>query len=805
MTITTDFVSYLKYLADQYKPERIYQIEPGLAKSIWEEKYARKKEDDQFQNWQERATEVVIGNFSLLSVSPPDRGCKDNTKVFSEKDFLDSLELTLAGVMCYSGRHLQHGDENQAKKLMDLFSNCSTSPFCFLTLWKSLCGKGVTSDYSSAIRPVNWDNMPNYRLVLEGGSDDSGGVDKGAHPDFLRAVNEFQGFFESRRDAEHKYPSDSEWVRWFKVEDSREGWAQVLCALETAAYHEKHKEKLFIFDFSGIRAEGQPIMGHQGRPASGPIPLMRSLAKVATIKGACMPPWKQAMYVDDYMASCVSIGGVRRIARMAVMYWKDSAIFDFIEVKRGGYLRTANNTILVDKEFWDQCKDPRTKAYRVFQATCAAAYLDNTGEPGFANVHNMRQNRNGIDQIDARNLLNLQPSGLKLHHKTYDYLDKVLTAIKSRPYIMTPNPCGEANLSTYGDDCIVGDIGLQNARSLSEACRASELMAKALVRVSSLMPSMCQTERRRTNKIGVSAIGILEFFWNNYKLGFYDLISAYEYFIEGKKYASNDRVIDAWYDFQRISWAAQVGARSEAQKLGFVTPDIITLLKPGGTVAKVFGATESANLPNRRYDLRFIQAPKTSMIDGELVENPKVTYYRSHGYPVIDISHKYPGYVVIGFPRVMSYVRMLDEAGASDKIATSNNVSVEDHYKWLRLLECHWLGRGRSDNLNGQISYTLKYNPRKISYEQFMNVIAENQPYIRCCTFAVCSSDDEMAQETQELIDNYGWVPEKPISRQEYEDLVSKITQAEKEDFDDSILNCESGVCAIDESIHWEK
>lgn len=765
-----------------------FQVPDGLAKSIFEDKYARKI-GNRFQSWEERIREVVIGNFSLVPAYKFDDQKRD--------EFIDSMRLSVEGVMAYSGRHLQHGDISQTAKLMDLFSNCATSPFSFLTLWKSLCGKGVSSDYSSHVRPVNWDNMPNFRLVLNGGSDDSGDVTKGAHPDYSAALVEFQGGMESLREAEHKYPSSSEWVRWFKVEDSREGWAQVLCALETAAYHEKHRDKLFIFDFSDIRCAGKPIRGHQNRPASGPIPLMRALLKIGTIKGAFMAPWKQAMYVDDYASTCVSIGGVRRNARAAVMYWKDKNIFEFIEVKRGGHLRMANNSILVDAEFWEQRKDPRTHAHRVYQAATAAAYYDNTGEPGFANVHNMKQNRNELEEITADNYLNLEASGLKIHERTYDLIDKVLTGIRNGPYICIPNPCFEACLNSMGDDCLVGDVGLSRARTLADARRAAELMGRALVRVSSQMPAICQAERIRTNRVGVSAIGILEFFWNHFRLQFYDLISVYDC-VFNKVEPVNPQldVLHAWREFEAVSLAAQSGAMNEAHDLGVVPPDTIMLLKPGGTVAKVFQATESANLPSRSYYLRYIQFPKDAVVNGETVPNPKVGDLWRRGYPVKDISHKYPGYVVVGFPTCQPYVKMLGDHGK--EAVTANNVSVEDHYKWLRLLEYFWLG----EDFGAQVSYTLKYNPRKIGYEEFMKVIAENQPNIRCCTFATCSDDDEIFDETRELIENYGWVPEYPLTRGEYLAYTARIDVSEREEYDEATLNCETGFCAIDETIN---
>ncbi len=134
--------------------------------------------------------------------------------------------------------------------------------------------------------------------------------------------------------------------------------------------------------------------------------------------------------------------------------------------------------------------------------------------------------------------------------------------------------------------------------------------------------------------------------------------------------------------------------------------------------------------------------------------------------------------------------------------ATANNVSVEDHYKWLRLLEYHWLGRRpNGEPAGGQIAYTLKYNPRNVSYDEFMRLVAENQPTVRCCTFNVCSSDEELFAETQEMIANYGWSPETPLTREEYEQLMARIDQVAREDYDDSI-SCEAGVCAVDANIN---
>ena len=157
--------------------------------------------------------------------------------------------------------------------------------------------------------------------------------------------------------------------------------------LETAAFHRNNKDTVFIFDFSQVRPAGAPIKRQQNRPASGPVPLIRALQDVARIKGTRMKPWKQALFIDHYMASCVVAGGVRRSARMATKYWKDKDCIEFIDIKRDGFLYTANNSITVDAEFWEQARSPRpSQARRVFEAAIGAAYFDNTGEPGFINV-----------------------------------------------------------------------------------------------------------------------------------------------------------------------------------------------------------------------------------------------------------------------------------------------------------------------------------------------------------------------------------------------------------------------------------
>ena len=47
----------------------VYELPNGLALSIFNNKYSRKKQDGSFQTWEERLTEVVQGNFGVVGSS----------------------------------------------------------------------------------------------------------------------------------------------------------------------------------------------------------------------------------------------------------------------------------------------------------------------------------------------------------------------------------------------------------------------------------------------------------------------------------------------------------------------------------------------------------------------------------------------------------------------------------------------------------------------------------------------------------------------------------------------------------------
>src|ERR1700681_1316989 len=101
----------------------------------------------------------------------------------------------------------------------------------------------------------------------------------------------------------------------------------------------------------------------------------------------------------------------------------------------------------------------------------------------------------------------------------------------------------------------------------------------------------------------------------------------------------------------------------------------------------------------------------------------------------------------------------------ADNVVCADETTPEENYKWLMLLEHFWLGGTKENN---QVSYTLKYDPQTVSYLQFMDLVLQYQPLIRCCS-VMPQSDWKQS----EVI--YGYVPEQPISKEEYEEMMARI------------------------------
>jgi len=759
-------------MADLTVYQTYRSLHPGMGQAVAERTILRKKDDETWEDWGDVADRVALGN-SLLCPNVNDQ--KPEYQLLKKHIAKASLLM--------SGRHLQHGDGHQPQRNMEVFTNCATAASSFILFYLLLNGSGVGRCYDDDMIVVNWDNAPNVRCVL---SD--------THPDFDWSAHE------SKRDAIHKYGEGRDTL-WFEVPDSREGWAKALELWENAAFEKIHKDKTLVLDFSAVREKGQPIGGMQSRPASGPVALMNAFMKAASLKGAGLDTWRQAMYVDHYFAECVLVGGARRAARMSTKHWKDSTIVDFITVKRPieflgkkmdditairkessavgnlppqGFLWSSNNSVMVDQEFWELVNLKRgtdgfndtlaQHARKVLKMTSEASYGDGTGEPGLINADKLVQNDEGWDDMNRGDFVGSEK--YQLEEDTQILMSRLSKKAKKKKYHTITNPCGEIALNVLGGYCVIADVVPYHADTLEEAEEAFRVATRALIRVN-LMDSLYSKEVARTNRIGVGMTGVHEFAWKFFGLGFDDLVNE-----EVSK--------DFWMTLNRFNAAVYDEAVKYSTKLGVAIPHTMTTIKPAGTTSKLFGLTEGWHLPSMAWYLRWVQFRNDDLL---------VADYIAAGYPTRELV-QYSGTTIVGFPTEPAIAGL----GMGDKMVTAAEASPEDQYKWLMLGEKYWIngvdaetGEPNTAEYGNQISYTLKYKPDETDFKHFKEMLVKYQSQIRACS--VMPQIDAAAFEYQ---------PEEIITKGEFEEMSRAIGRVVAEDIGKEHLDCTTGACPVD-------
>lgn len=718
------------------------------------------------EKWADVAYRVAKGNAML------DPGVARN----KEEEFHKMHHHLRQASILMSGRHLQHGDENQINRNMEVFTNCSTAAVTFLSFYLLLNGSGVGRSYDDAMMVTNWANMPIVVPTIDMTHKD---VQSGE----IVALNESS--------ARHLYAGRT--IRYFRVPDSREGWAKAIETIEGVTWRKNHREDVLILDFSDVRPRGAPIAGMQDRPASGPGPLMSAIRNLAQLRDAGMAPWRSAMYADHYMAECVLVGGARRAARMATKTWRDESVLDFIQVKRGGFLWSSNNSVTVDVEFWDFVSCPVDQieetykphlhklahhAHKVFDAICEAAYNDGTGEPGLINADKLVQNQDGFDQyLDGRFA---ESSRYKPEEDSIPMMRQLAGAVGLQKYRHITNPCGEITLNMLGGYCVIADVvpfhagrtGLPGqTTSLLEwdddAEDAFKTATRALIRTN-LMNCLYEKEVRRTNRIGVGITGLHEWIWARFGYGWKDIVDE-------------ERSKSMWLTLSRFKRAIVREARLYSQAIGVTVPHTDTTMKPAGTTSKLFGLTEGAHLPSMREYLRWVQFRN---------DDPLIAEYQAKGYPVRKLQ-TYSGTTIVGFPTAP----LICTLGMGDLLVTAAEATPEEQYEYLRLLEKYWIVGVEEDGVTplsdtgNQVSYTLKYDPKEVSFEEFKETLRDGQSGIRCCS--VMPQTDTSAYEYQ---------PEEPVEKSHYELICAAIKASDelKEEVDFTHVDCAGGACPVD-------
>ena len=736
------------------------------------------------ETWEEVAHRVALGSAMLH----PEEATREH-----EYNALNH-HMRQASVLM-SGRHLQHGDESQVSRNMEVFTNCSTAATTFLSFYLLLNGSGVGRCYDDKMMAVDFaGKMPYVQVFIAPDHKDvlSGEISR----DFT-AVREWPGEEDGK-------------VVYYSVPDSREGWAQAVEKLEVMTFEGSHHDTLLVLDFSDVRPRGTPIGGMQNRPASGPGPLMTAIDKIAALRGSGMAPWKAAMHADHYMAECVLVGGARRAARMATKDWRDPTTVEFVNIKKGGVLWSSNNSVTVDQEFWDHVRnardgvhshdpyvdDAQTHAYNVYKAIVTASYFDKTGEPGLINVDKLTWKDEETDTLFDDGEF-AESDRMKLQGDSISLMRDLVTRWKTLKYKVITNPCGEIVLNLLGGYCVIADVvpfhskpqPLVFFQASGKSVPVTDLAAwdddaedafraatRALVRTN-LMNSLYGKEVKRTNRIGVGITGLHEYAWERFGFGWHDILDE-------------QKSQPFWMMLSRFSNAVVDEAAKYSAKLGVKMPHTALTMKPAGTTSKLFGLTEGAHLPSMLEYMRWVQFRN---------DDPLIKEYERHGYPTRKLV-QYEGTTIVGFPTAPTICTL----GMGNKLVTAAEATPEEQYKYLLLLEKYWLHGYKVEIRGGdrcvekhsfanQVSYTLKYDPKEVDFDHFQRTLLEGQSLVKCCS--VMPQDDATAYEYQ---------PEQPMTKHDFEVISAAIAAASKrkkhitEDIGIEHVDCGTGGCPID-------
>jgi len=781
------------HFGDAPLPARL--LDPGMGIAVARRTVFRRDDAECFGRVADR---VAAGNMGLLGRELTD----------SEQQEEARLRNAIAtGALLTSGRHLQHGDAAQSERNMEVFTNCATAITSFAKFYLLLNGSGVGRSYDDALTATDWSDAPTLLLRLSSDHPDYPhdpaalcrlGIDLGLLP--WGATTDSAGVVEAFlanylvQDL-HTLPNGATYHR---VADSREGWAKAVELLESMTFR-RQRDATLLLDLSDVRRAGSPIRGMQGRPASGPVSLLRAFLNIrrhVIDRATTLKPWEQALLVDHHLSVEVQVGGARRAARMATKSWRDSGILRFIRAKAEGGLWTANHSVMVDAEFWQRVhaddSEPLTAhAQAVFAEATRCAWIN--GEPGFINGDALEDHRTGSAwdkpvNEDGRDFRSLRYQ--------VDEAAGLLAELSRRAagsrFPVTTNPCGEIALHVTGGYCVIADFApllacpvpldqVVPGQAPDDVARLWDARVEDSVRLgvrflmrANGMDALYAQEVARTNRMGIGPTGLHEWAWLRFGLDFHQLLDA-------------ARSAPFWAMLARLSEAAKQEGGAYAEELGRVRPTTVTTVKPAGTTSKLFGLTEGAHLPARRQYLRWVQFRGVRDAGSEAWSagsDPLLAEYAARGYPMRTLK-TFPGMTVVGFPTVPLLMRL----GLGERSVTAGEASPGDQYRWLRLLEEHWIGAEQGN----QVSYTLKIFTDRHDLESFRAIVREQQPLVRCCAVLPSRPDHELG---------YEYLPEEEVSVAEFDAIVLGIDpQASgagtREAVDWVHLECSAGVCPI--------
>jgi ribonucleotide reductase alpha subunit len=363
------FVSQYKDLAPPWGP---------LGYVTYKRTYARPLPDGGTEEWWQTVARVVEGNYQLeYKHKLATKGSVTNSRVAAMK---------------YEAMQMYHYIFNM------YFLPAGRGLWLSGTEASERHGAGLTNCFYISMKPYYNDPAYAFKFIMNQlmlGS----GVGFGIQKKYIDRLPSVRSQIELCFDGEKAKKCGNDF-KHFVVEDSREGWVQVVHHIITSHFSYKGGLLPIWVDLSNIRPKGTPLKTFGG-VAPGPEPLKELLEWVTKIFNGAQGRKLTSVEVLDIVTCigrCVVSGNVRRSALIAL---GDPNDIDFLDAKNVNfnpvteeekqkyeYLMhhrwASNNSIVIEE---DSC---------IFWPDLANAIINN-GEPGIVNLYNCRNSGRLID------------------------------------------------------------------------------------------------------------------------------------------------------------------------------------------------------------------------------------------------------------------------------------------------------------------------------------------------------------------------------------------------------------------------
>jgi ribonucleoside-triphosphate reductase len=600
---------------------------------VYQRTYSRTLPDGTKETWPQTVERVVDGNLALVD---------ERYQLEDERQQL--IDMMLDFKILPAGRHLWASGVKNAEHLFNCWvAGWTDEPadhfeFTFMRLME---GGGVGANYSNKY-------LSQYPLVKQALKVEIVCDPEHADYDDMKAAGLLSETY------------DPDWFGAFKIEDSREGWADALVDLIDTHYNPIVEHRNRVYDVSRVRSAGSKLKTFGGR-ASGPLPLAKMLIDVSQVFNRLavdleMLDGISAMEIDHAIAQCVVAGGVRRSARMAMMHWADPQIEKFIDIKQESLSHwTTNISVEVDDKFWYQAKQgPAWLAARVLKALSRG--MVNNGEPGF--------------------------------------WDSALSNVGEPNEVVCTNPCGEITLEPW-EPCNLGHVNL--AGFVDEHGRvdtfgmdkAHQLMTRFLIRAtfSAVGDPKSREVLDRNRRIGVGHFGVASFLA-----------------MSGLKYskAPDSREFQALLN--QLATTVDYSASAFCHELRIPVPVKKRTIAPTGTIAKMPGVSEGVHPIFAKY---FIRRVRLSKVDPDQVMMLK--QYEADGFEVEDCQYA-ANTAVISIPTKDTLVQAVtDRFGDEGEsiVEAASDLPLHDMLRFQALYQAYW-----ADNA---VSFTANVDPQQYS------------------------------------------------------------------------------------------